>query len=180
MRCQRRILRVFWQQHISNRSIRERTNQPTTSSLLRRRRPRRFGHLHRWPSSLPVRRVVGFNPNNHGWKRPRGRPTTNWVNSIKHDLHSAGLNTINAAQMVYDRPQRKAFVCGLPTLEPEHGLPGHWPGLNCRCAIFPDLPLILSSRNENMRPIYYHSCLVDILQTKLERISMTTGPTNVW
>ena len=41
--------------------------------------------------------------------------------SIKHDLHSAGLNTINAAQMVYDRPQWKTFVCGLPTLEPEHG-----------------------------------------------------------
>ena len=32
MRCQRRLLRVFWQQHVSNQSIRERTKQPTTSS----------------------------------------------------------------------------------------------------------------------------------------------------
>ena len=61
MRCQRRLLRVFWQQHVSNQSIRERTKQP------------------------------------------------------------AGLDTITAAQMVYNRPQWKAFVCGLPTLEPEHG-----------------------------------------------------------
>ena len=36
-------------------------------------------------------------------------------------LDYAGRNTINAAQMAFDRPQWKAFVCGLPTLEPEHG-----------------------------------------------------------
>ena len=73
------------------------------------------------PSPLHVRRVFDFNPNIHGWKRPRGRHKTRWAESIKHDLHSAGLDTINAAQMVYDRPQWKAFVCGLPTLEPKHG-----------------------------------------------------------
>ena len=101
MRCQRH---VFWQQHVSNQSIRERTKQPTASSLLRQRRLRWFGHLHRMPSSLPVRRVFDFNTNIHGWKRPRGRPKTRWADSIKHDLHSAGLDTINAAQMVYDRP----------------------------------------------------------------------------
>ena len=114
MRCQRRLLRVFWQQHVSNQSIRERTKQPTASSLLRQRR-------HRMPSSLPVRRVFDFNPNIHGWKRPIGHTKTRCADSVKHDLHSAGLDSINAAQMVYDRPQWKAFVCGLPTLEPEHG-----------------------------------------------------------
>ena len=30
-------------------------------------------------SSLPVRRVYDFNPNFHGWKRPRGRPKTRWA-----------------------------------------------------------------------------------------------------
>ena len=38
MHCQRHLLRLFWQQHISNHSIRERTKQPTASSLLRQRR----------------------------------------------------------------------------------------------------------------------------------------------
>ena len=103
MRCQRRLLRVFWQQHISNHTIRERTKQPTASSILRQRRLRWFGHLHRMPSSLPARRVYDFNPNIHGWKRPRGRPKTTWADSIKHDLNSAGLDTTNAAQMVFDR-----------------------------------------------------------------------------
>ena len=59
-------------------------------------------------------------PSMVGRNRPRRRPKTRWDDSIKHDLHSAGLDTINAAHMVYDRPQWKAFVCGLPTLEPEH------------------------------------------------------------
>ena len=56
------------------------------------------------PPSLYDRRVFDFNPNIHGWKRPRGCPTTRWADSIKHDLHSVGLDTINAAQMVFDRP----------------------------------------------------------------------------
>ena len=105
MRCQRHLLRVFWQQHIRNQSTRERTKQPTASSFLRQRRLRWFGHLHRMPSSLPVRRVFDFNPNIHGWKIPRGSPKTRWADSIKHDLHSAGLDTINAPQMVFDRPK---------------------------------------------------------------------------
>ena len=121
MHCQRRLLRVFLQQHISNHSIRERTKQPTASSLLRQRRLRWFGHLHRMPSSLPARRVYDFNPNIHGCKRPRGRPKTRWADSLQHDRNSAGLDTTNAAQMVFHRPQWKAFVSGLPTLEPEQG-----------------------------------------------------------
>ena len=59
--------------------------------------------------------------NIHGWKRPRCRPKTRWADSIKHDLNSAGLDITNAAQMVFDRPQWKAFVSELPTLEPEQG-----------------------------------------------------------
>ena len=50
MRCQRPLLCVFWQQHITNHSIRERTKQPTASSILRQRHLRWFGHLHRMPS----------------------------------------------------------------------------------------------------------------------------------
>ena len=49
-------------------------------------------------------------------------PKTRWADSIKRDLSSSGLDTINAAQMVLDRPQWKAFVSGVPTLEPEQAL----------------------------------------------------------
>ena len=54
-------------------------------------------------------------------KDPKAASKTRWADSIRHDLHSAGLNNTDAAQMVFDRHQWKAFVCGLPTLEPEQG-----------------------------------------------------------
>ena len=76
MRCQRRHLRVFWQQHVSNQSIRERTKQPTASSLLRQRRLRWFGHLHRMPSSLPVRRDQEAAP------KPDGRIQSNIISNL--------------------------------------------------------------------------------------------------
>ena len=79
MRCQRRLLRVFWQQHVSNQSIRERTRQPTASSLLRQRRLRWFGHLHRMPSSLPVRRLFDFmvGRDQEAAPKPDGRTQSN-------------------------------------------------------------------------------------------------------
>ena len=39
-------------------------------------------------------------------KDPKAAPKTRWADSIKHDLHSAGLNNTDAAQMVFDRPQQ--------------------------------------------------------------------------
>ena len=120
MRCHRRLLHVFWQQHISNRSIHEVKKEPTASSHLRQRRLVRTSPPH--AILLPVRRVYDFNPIIHGWKSPRGRPKTRWADSINHDrrdLNSAGHEITNAAQMVFDRPQWKGFVSGLPTLEPE-------------------------------------------------------------
>ena len=96
-------------------------NRLIMESLIRQRRLRLFGLLPRMPSSLPVRRVYDFNPNIHGCKRPIARRKTRSVDSNKHDLNSAGLDTTNAAQMVFDRPEWKVIVSGLPTLEPEHG-----------------------------------------------------------
>ena len=67
--------------------------------------------------------VVSVLPYGSGWTTPRDRLKTRWADSIKHDLHSAGLNinTTIAAQMVFDRSLWKAFVNTLPTLEPGHG-----------------------------------------------------------
>ena len=84
MRCQRRPLRVFWQQHIITHTIRERTKQPTASYILRQRRLRWFGHLHRMPSSLPARGVYDFNPNIHGWKRPGAKTIKKNTNSTQY------------------------------------------------------------------------------------------------
>ena len=127
MRCQRRLLHVFWQQHISNGSIRERTKQPTASSLLRQRCLCWFGHLHRMPSSLPDEESMTSTQTFTAGKDQEVAPTLDGLIPssltliLKHDHNSAGLDTTNAARMVFDRPQWKAFVSGLPTLESEQG-----------------------------------------------------------
>ena len=116
LRCQRRLLRVFWQHHISNQIFRERTKQPTAPSLVGQRRLCWFGHLHRMPSSLHVQRVFDFNPNIHVWKRPRGLPKTRWA-----DVGLCWPRNHQCCADVFDLSQWKAFVCGLPTLQPEQG-----------------------------------------------------------
>ena len=107
---------MFWQQNTSNQNVRERTTEPTASCILRRLRW--LAHLLFTQFFLIVRSVYHLNPNIHGWKTPRGRPKTRRVDSVKHDLHSAGLNTI-ATQCFFDRSLTKSFVnVGLlPTLE---------------------------------------------------------------
>ena len=51
---------------------------------------------------LDVRKVYNFNLNIDDRETPRGRPKARWPDSIKHDLHSAGLNTTVDAQVVFD------------------------------------------------------------------------------
>ena len=65
-----------------------------------------FGHLLCMTSFVPVRKVYNADPN----KRRRGRSRTRWADSIKHDFHSAGLNTTIAVKMVFDTSLWKAFV----------------------------------------------------------------------
>ena len=74
-----------------------------------------------YSSSLLYEKSMTLTQISMAGKYPKAAPKTRWADSIKHDLHSAGLNNTDAAQMVFDRPQWKAFVCGLPTLEPEQG-----------------------------------------------------------
>ena len=71
MRCQRRLLCVFWQQHVSNQSIRERTKQPTSSCLQRQRRLRWFGHLHRM-----------FGRDQEDAPKPDGRSQSNMISIL--------------------------------------------------------------------------------------------------
>ena len=74
------------------------------------------------PPSLPVRRVFDFNPNSHGWKRPRGRPKTRWADSIKHYLHSAGLDTINTTPGSMTDPRGRPFFADCQRSNPSMAL----------------------------------------------------------
>ena len=85
MRCQRKILRVVWSQHISNSSIRSRTKQPQLTAVIRKRRLQWFGHLQRMDMSRIPKKLYNWKPV-HG-KRKRGRPKTSWREVIQRDIN---------------------------------------------------------------------------------------------
>ena len=116
MRCQMRLLCVFWQQHISNQSIRELTKEPTASSptttlptLVRTSPPHAI--------LLPCTKGLRLQPNNSWLEKTKRSPQNEMCGS--HQAPPQFCDTTNAAKMVFDRLQWKAFVSGLPTLEPE-------------------------------------------------------------
>ena len=84
MRCQRKILRIIWSQHVTNNTIRSRTKQPQLSSVIRKRRLQWFGHLQRMDMNRIPRKLYHWKPT-HG-KRRAGRPKTSWTQVIQKDI----------------------------------------------------------------------------------------------
>ena len=103
MRCQRRLLRVFW--HISTSATIASVNAPSNQLHHLFYDNAAYAGLDISTACHPLSLLEESMTLIHGWKRPRGRPKTRWADSIKHDLNSAGFDTTNAAQMVFDRPQ---------------------------------------------------------------------------
>ena len=88
MRCQRKILRIVWSQHITNKYVRSLTKQPVLSNTIRKRRLQWFGHLQRMDNNRIPKRLYQWTPT-HGKRRP-GRPRTTWKNVIQRDLRKLG------------------------------------------------------------------------------------------
>ena len=84
MRCQRKILRVVWSQHISNNTIRDRTKQPQLTAIIRKRRPKWFCHLQRMDMNRIPKQLYFWKPT-HGRRKP-GRPRTTWRDVIQRDI----------------------------------------------------------------------------------------------
>ncbi|CAH1266646.1 Hypp3472 [Branchiostoma lanceolatum] len=61
-RALRRITCIRWHERVSNRELRELTNQPTASCLAAMRRIRWYGHVFRLPPEHPTRAMLDFNP----------------------------------------------------------------------------------------------------------------------
>ena len=98
MRCQRKILRIKWSQHVTNKYIRSVTKQPQLTNLIRNRRLKWFGHLLRMDSNRIPKRLHLWKPS-HG-RRRRGRPRTKWIDVIQRDLRNLGFGwTIEEAEV---------------------------------------------------------------------------------
>jgi hypothetical protein len=85
MRCLRRILGIWWYQHITNEEVTRRAQVEAIEPRIRRRRLALFGHVVRMPPGVPARDALQTqvnarlgHPPHTNWRRPPGRPANMW------------------------------------------------------------------------------------------------------
>ena len=111
MRCQRRLLNVHWWDRITNAEISRRTGLPSILLHIESKRHSLFGHVRRLSPESPAHKALlqaisiqeGSLP--PSWRRPRGRPRTNW---LKQCLLDFSLTPREAWTLAADRVQWKS------------------------------------------------------------------------
>ena len=118
MCCHRRLLRVFGSStSATEASMNAPSNQPHHLS---------YDNAAYAGSDIsnachPPSLYEGSMTSNQTFMAGKDQDVTPKLDGLIPSSNSAGLDTTYAAQMEFDRPQWKAFVSGLPMLEPEQG-----------------------------------------------------------
>ena len=95
-RILRRILRIRWQQRITNERILKILGMENVSCELRRRRWNWLGHILRREGSDDCKTALGWQPEGI---RARGRPKTTWRRTIEKERNTAGWSSWNATKI---------------------------------------------------------------------------------
>lgn len=112
-RCLRIILKIKWWHHTRNSDVRERTQQPYASTLLRRRRLRWFGHVQRMgPQRIPLK-LYHWDPTSIGGRRRQGRQKQRWKDTCSRDLALCGLTLQEAENIAKEREGWKLTLAAL-------------------------------------------------------------------
>ncbi len=107
-RCLRRILKVKWQDHVSNQELLKRAGQREMRDIIRDRRLRFAGHLYRRRWSCPARTALDWIPRHD--KRSRGRPRMTWRRMLKRDVEQMNLGEISVEDAAQDRSRWRSLV----------------------------------------------------------------------
>ena len=107
LNCLRRILKISWQDRISNKYILDRTDSEYLSVTVKMRRLQLFGHTIRLPNTRPAKVAVNWTPIG---RRKRGRPKKTWRSTICDDLRAGGTNWFQAQKTAQDRERWKKSV----------------------------------------------------------------------
>ena len=96
------MLCVKWQDNVTNLEILQRCNSTPLSSILKQRRLRWLGHVHRVPiDRLPKQILYGELT---GGKQPVGRPKLRYKDVIKRDLTDYGIDPMHWQTVAEERP----------------------------------------------------------------------------
>ena len=81
-----KIMKIKWQDHISNENLYTMTNQHPWSKTIKKRRFSWFGHLTRLPVETPVRKAL--TEFRRPVREPKGKQKTTWYQMMKKELHA--------------------------------------------------------------------------------------------
>ena len=93
--CLRRILRIRWQQRISNNRVVEMADINNISCEIWRRRWYWLGHILRKEDENDCLTALGWTPEG---RRARGRPKTTWRRTVEKEREKAGWRSWNVAR----------------------------------------------------------------------------------
>jgi hypothetical protein len=108
MRCIRNILGIHWKDRVTNQRVLEVAQLPSLFTLLKQRRLRWLGHVHRMhPSRLPRRVLLGAVANA---KRSVGRPMLRHKDCAKRDMHAFNISVHKWEDLAVDRDRWRKLV----------------------------------------------------------------------
>jgi len=107
IRCQRHILGVCWQDHITNSAIQKHTFQPDIGRLIQARKHSLLGHVVCIPQTVPCNAIPWLTRDismgqriSPGWRRRRRWSRASWTSQLKGDT---GVPTATSWRRAVDR-----------------------------------------------------------------------------
>ena len=100
-KCLRQILKIRWQDHVTNVRVRQLTKQPYLSNIIRKKRLQWLGHVMRSDENRLVNKVLEWLPDKA--KREPGRPRTTWKSVCIKDLTEINCSWEHASNAALDR-----------------------------------------------------------------------------
>ena len=107
------ICNIRWWQKVRNSHIREMTNQPYASTLLRKNHLWRFGHLMQMGHQRLPQRLYQWNPTIIGGKRRQGGQRQRWSETCSRELSLIGLTMQDAVVAAKEREEWRVTVTAL-------------------------------------------------------------------
>ena len=106
-RCLRTILKIRWQQHITNKEVRNRAGQENIITEIRKRRWKWLGHVLRKDPDDISREAVFWTPQG---KRKKGRPKITWRRTMQMELNEAKITMKEAEKLARNRVRWRAVA----------------------------------------------------------------------
>ena len=108
---QRSILGISWKDKVTNDEVRRRSALPKLENIIRARRLRWFGHVHRMNEERIPRQAYFWGIK--GFRRRPGRPRQNWKDLVARDLKMMDITHEEAVVIAEDREEwsRRVAQC---------------------------------------------------------------------